>query len=40
MFLTAAEMVNHLQHAQKTFNLEAELNKYRKPQVLIVDELG
>ena len=40
LFLTAAEMVNHLQHAQKTFNLETELNKYRKPQVLIIDELG
>lgn len=40
LFLTAAEMVNHLQHAQKTFNLESELNKYRKPQVLIIDELG
>ena len=40
LFLTAAEMVNQLQHAQKTFNLEAELNKYRKPQVLIIDELG
>lgn len=40
LFLTAAEMVNHLQHAQKTYNLESELNKYRKPQVLIIDELG
>lgn len=40
LFITAAEMVNHLQHAQKTFNLESELNKYRKPQVLIIDELG
>ena len=40
LFLTAAQMVNHLQHAQKTFNLEAELNRYRKPQVLIIDELG
>jgi DNA replication protein DnaC len=40
LFITAAEMVNHLQHAQKTYNLEAELNKYRKPQVLIIDELG
>jgi DNA replication protein DnaC len=40
LFLTAAEMVNHLAHAQKIFNLEAELNKYRKPQVLIIDELG
>lgn len=40
LFLTAAEMVNHLQHAQKTYSLEAELNKYRRPQVLIIDELG
>ena len=40
LFITAAEMVNHLQHAQKTYNLETELNKYRKPQVLIIDELG
>lgn len=30
LFLTAAEKVNHLQHAQKTFNPEAELNRYRK----------
>lgn len=40
LFLTAAEMVNHLSHAQKAFNLEAELNKYRRPDVLIIDELG
>jgi DNA replication protein DnaC len=40
LFLTAAEMVNHLQHAQKTYSLEIELNKYRRPQVLIIDELG
>jgi DNA replication protein DnaC len=40
LFLTAAEMVNYLGHAQKTFNLEQELNKYRRPQVLIIDELG
>lgn len=39
-FITAAEMVNHLTHAQKTFNLEQELTKYRRPQVLIIDELG
>lgn len=38
LFITAAEMVNHLQHAQKSYNLESELNKYRKPQVLIIDE--
>lgn len=40
LFVTAAEMVNHLAHAQKTFTLEQELNKYRRPQVLIIDELG
>lgn len=40
LFVTAAEMVNHLTHAQKTFNLETELNRYRRPQVLIIDELG
>ena len=40
LFLTAAEMVNHLLAAQKAFNLENELNKYRRPQVLIIDELG
>lgn len=40
LFLTAAEMVNQLQHAQKTYSLETELNKYRRPQVLIIDELG
>jgi DNA replication protein DnaC len=39
-FTTAAEMVNHLTHAQKTYNLETELNRYRRPQVLIIDELG
>jgi len=40
LFITAAEMVNHLQHAQKTYDLESALQKYRKPQVLIIDELG
>jgi len=40
LFITAAEMVNHLGHAQKTYSLEQELNKYRRPQVLIIDELG
>jgi len=40
LFITAAEMVNHLAAAQKAFNLEQELNKYRRPQVLIIDELG
>jgi DNA replication protein DnaC len=40
LFVTAAEMVNQLATAQKAFNLEHELNKYRRPQVLIIDELG
>jgi DNA replication protein DnaC len=40
LFVTAAQMVNHLEHAQKSYNLENELNKYRKPQLLIIDELG
>jgi DNA replication protein DnaC len=40
LFVSAAEMVNQLSHAQKAFNLESELNKYRRPQVLIIDELG
>ncbi|MBI4405174.1 MAG: ATP-binding protein [Deltaproteobacteria bacterium] len=40
LFLTAAEMVNQLSHAQRVFNLESELNRYRRPQVLIIDELG
>jgi DNA replication protein DnaC len=33
-------MVNNLSHAQKAFHLETELNKYRRPDVLIIDELG
>lgn len=40
LFITAAEMVNLLSAAQKTFTLESELNKYRRPHVLIIDELG
>jgi DNA replication protein DnaC len=40
LYTTAAKLVNHLNHAQKIFNLEVELNKYRRPQVLIIDELG
>lgn len=40
LFVTAAEIVNNLATAQKAFCLEAELRKYRRPQVLIVDELG
>ena len=40
LFITAAQMVNKLAQAQSTLTLEIELGKYRKPQVLIIDELG
>jgi len=40
LFITAAEMVNHLEQAKKAGYLDSEFRKYRKPQVLIVDELG
>ena len=40
LFTTAAEMVNHLDQAKRAAHLDSELRKYRKPQVLIVDELG
>ncbi len=40
LFTTAAEMVNQLSHAQKDYRIETELNRYRRPQVLIIDELG
>lgn len=40
LFIPCAEMVNRLEHAQKTFTLESELAKYRRPHVLIIDELG
>ena len=40
LFVTAAEMVNKLEQAKRAACLDSELRKYRKPQVLIVDELG
>lgn len=40
LFTTAAEMVNNLCQAQRTFSTEHELGRYRRPQVLIIDELG
>lgn len=40
LFITAAEMVNRLCAAQKSLTIENELNRYRRPQVLIIDELG
>ncbi len=39
-FITASEMVNLLLAAKKAYSLEEELRKYRRPQVLIIDELG
>ena len=39
-FIAAGDMVNQLLHAQKVYQLDSELNKYRRPQVLIIDELG
>lgn len=40
LFTTAAEMVNQLEQAKRAAHLDSELRKYRKPQVLIIDELG
>jgi DNA replication protein DnaC len=40
LFVTAAEMVNRLEQAKKAGYLDSEFRKYRKPQLLIVDELG
>lgn len=40
LFVTAAEMVNRLLAAQKIFQLENELSKFRRPELLIIDELG
>ena len=40
LFITAAEMVNKLEHAKRAAYLDSEFRKYRKPQVLIIDELG
>ncbi len=40
LFTTAAEIVNKLEQAKKAACLDSELRKYRRPQVLIIDELG
>ena len=39
-FIATAKMVNALTSAQRDHNLERELSKYRRPQILILDELG
>lgn len=40
LFSRASQIVNDLATAKAMHNLERELRKYRKPQLLIVDELG
>ena len=40
MYSRASQIVNDLATAKAIHNLERELRRYRKPQLLIVDELG
>jgi DNA replication protein DnaC len=40
MFTRASQIVNDLATAKAVHNLERELRKYRKPQLLHIDELG
>lgn len=40
LFTTAVEVINHLTAAQKVGQLKQALQKYVKPQALILDELG
>ena len=40
LFATAIEVINHLSAAQKKSSLKAELKKYLRPQLLVLDELG
>lgn len=40
LYSRASQIVNDLATAKAVHNLERELRKYRKPQLLIVDELG
>lgn len=40
LFTTAIDVINTLTAAQATGRLKAELNKYLKPRLLILDELG
>ncbi len=40
LFTTAVEVINNLTAAQNAGQLKQELNKYVKPQVLLLDELG
>jgi len=40
LFTTAVDAINNLAAAQTTGRLKQELNKYQKPSVLCIDELG
>jgi len=40
LFATAIDIINHLSAAQKKAALKAELKKYLRPQILILDEVG
>ena len=40
LFISAAELINHLLAAQTQHRLKAELKKVLRPEVLILDELG
>ena len=40
LFATAIDIINHLSAAQKRAALKAELKKYLRPQLLILDEVG
>lgn len=40
LFTTAVDVINSLSGAQKAGRLQAEIKKYLKPKVLILDELG
>jgi DNA replication protein DnaC len=39
-YYRVSDMINQLIHAQKVFRIDSELKRYRKPQVLVLDELG
>jgi len=40
LFATAIDIINHLSAAQKKVALKAELKKYLRPRLLILDEVG
>jgi DNA replication protein DnaC len=40
LFANAIDVINHLSAAQKKSTLKAELKKYLRPQMLVLDEIG